>query len=116
MDGLDLAELLRVFDRNWFVITSRFFVNNRERNNIRKMQEIRNSWAHITPDTISREKVIADVDTIIALMQAFDASMKETRDIENFIFDVEEDKDIKPEEVKPMKVVHMQRRKMSIGI
>ena len=26
IDGLDLAELLRVFDRNWFVITSRFFV------------------------------------------------------------------------------------------
>lgn len=102
IDGLDLAELLRVFDRNWFVITSRFFVNNRERNNIRKMQEVRNSWAHITHSTISKDKVIADVDTIIALMQAFDASMKETREMENFIFDVEEDKDIKPEEVKPI--------------
>ncbi|MDE7431359.1 MAG: DEAD/DEAH box helicase family protein [Lachnospiraceae bacterium] len=101
IDGLDLAELLRVFDRNWFVITSRFFVNNKERKNIRKMQEVRNSWAHITPSTISKEKVIADVDTIIALMQAFDASMKETREIENFIFDVEEDKEIKPEEVQP---------------
>ena len=33
-------------------------------------------------------------------MQAFDASMKETRDMENFIFDVEEDKEIKPEEDK----------------
>ena len=95
IDGLDLAELLRVFDRNWFVITSRFFVNNKERNNIRKMQEVRNSWAHITPSTISKEKVIADVDTIIALMQAFDASMKETREMENFIFDVEKDKEIK---------------------
>lgn len=102
IDGLDLAELLRVFDRNWFVITSRFFVNNKERNNIRKMQEVRNSWAHITPSAISKEKVIADVETIIALMQAFDASMKETRGMENFIFDVEEDKDIKPEEVKPL--------------
>ena len=102
IDGLDLAELLRVFDRNWFVITSRFFVNNKERNNIRKMQEVRNSWAHITPSAISKEKVIADVDTIIALMQAFDASMKETREMETFIFDVEEDKDIKPEEAKPI--------------
>lgn len=51
--------------------------------NIRKMQEVRNSWAHITSSAISKEKVIADVDTIIALMQAFDASMKETRDMEN---------------------------------
>ncbi len=85
IDGLDLAELLRVFDRNWFIITSRFFVNNKERNNIRKMQEVRNSWAHITPNIISKEKVIADVDTIVAVMQAFDASMKETRDMETFI-------------------------------
>ena len=83
IDGLDLAELLRIFDRNWFVITSRFFVNNKERNNIRKMQEVRNSWAHITPSAINKEKVISNVDTMIALMQAFDASMKETRDMEN---------------------------------
>ncbi|EFE90755.1 helicase C-terminal domain protein [Oribacterium sp. oral taxon 078 str. F0262] len=92
--GLDLAALLRVLDRNWFVITSTFFINNKERGNIRTMQEIRNTWAHITPNDISKAKVIDDVNVIIALMQAFDASMKDTRDMENFIFDVEEDKDI----------------------
>ena len=100
IDGLDLAELLRVFDRNWFVITSRFFISNKERSNVRKMQEVRNSWAHITPGAISKEKVISGVDTIIALMQTFGASMKETRDMERFIFDVEEDKEIKTEEVQ----------------
>lgn len=103
--GLDLAELLRVIDRNWFIITSRFFINNKERSNIRKMQEVRNSWAHITPNTISKEKVLADVDTIIVLMQAFDASMSETRDMENFIFDVEEDKEIQSEEPKIIEAV-----------
>ena len=101
IEGLDLAELLRVFDRNWFVITSRFFVNNKERSNIRKMQEVRNSWAHITPNSISKEKVMADVDTIISLMQAFDATMGETRKMENFIFDVEEDKDIQKVVAEP---------------
>ena len=105
ISGLDLAELLRVLDRNWFIITSRFFINNKERGNIRKMQEIRNSWAHITPSTISKEKVLADVDTIIVLMQAFDAAMSETRDMENFIFDVEEDKEIQPEGPKITKFV-----------
>lgn len=92
--GLDLAALLRVLDRNWFVITSTFFINNKERGNIRTMQEIRNTWAHITPNDISKARVIDDVNVIIALMQAFDASMKDTRDMEDFIFDVEEDKDI----------------------
>ena len=110
ISGLDLAAILRVLDRNWFVITSQFFINNRERGNIRAMQEVRNTWAHITPNDISKERVIQDVNTIIALMQAFDATMKETRDMEAFIFDVEEDKEIhitpvkgneKAEESKP---------------
>lgn len=100
INGLDLAELLRVYDRNWFVITSRFFVSNNERNNIRKMKEVRNSWAHINPSAINKEKVLADMDTIIALMRAFDASTKENEEMENFIFDVEEDKEIKAEEVQ----------------
>lgn len=102
LSGLDLAELLRVIDRNWFVITSRFFVNNKERANIRKMQSIRNDWAHITPQTISKEKVIADVEVIRCLLQAFDASMKETRVLEEFIFDVEEDKDIQVGIITPI--------------
>ena len=98
--GLDLAALLRVLDRNWFVITSTFFINNKERGNIRTMQEVRNTWAHITPNDISKARVIDDVNVIIALMQAFDASMKDTRDMEHFIFDVEEDKDIHITSVK----------------
>lgn len=100
LSGLDLASLLRVFDRNWFVITSSFFVNNKERRNIHKMQDVRNSWAHITPKEITKKKVIEDVETIIALMQAFDATMKDTRDMENFIFDIEDDKDIQIEPAK----------------
>ncbi|MCD7825826.1 MAG: SNF2-related protein [Clostridiaceae bacterium] len=97
LSGLDLASLLRVLDRNWFIITSSFFVNNKERQNIHKMQDVRNSWAHITSKEITKKKVIEDVETIIALMQAFDATMKDTRDMEAFIFDIEEDKDIQPE-------------------
>ena len=100
LSGLDLASLLRVFDRNWFVITSTFFVNNRERNNIRKMQEVRNTWAHITPQDITKKKVVEDTETIIALMQALDASSRDTRDMESFIFDIEEDKEIQAEPEK----------------
>ena len=98
--GLDLAAILRVVDRNWFVITSQYFVNNKERSNIRTMQEIRNTWAHITPNDISKTGVIDDVKVIIALMEAFDATMRDTRDMEEFIFDVEDDKDIHIEPVK----------------
>lgn len=94
LKGLDLAALLRVFDRNWFVITSYWFVNNKERRRIKNMMEVRNAWAHISSEELSKEKVISDVEIIIELMQAFDAKMSETRDMEQFILDIEEDKDI----------------------
>lgn len=118
ISGLDLAALLRVFDRNWFLITSSFFVNNRERRNIHKMQEVRNSWAHITPKDITKKKVTEDVETIIALMQAFDATMKETRDMENFIFDVEEDRTIssEPEKKDTGKSNRIEAQPTEIGI
>ena len=114
--GLDLASLLRVFDRNWFVITSTFFVNNRERGNIRKMQEVRNAWAHITPQDITKKRVIEDTETIIALMQAMDASSRETRDMEAFIFDIEEDKEIKAEPEKKKETSHQSVESQNGGI
>lgn len=92
--GLDLAALLRILDRNWFVITSYYFVNNKERERVRTMQGVRNTWAHITPNDISKARTIDDVSVIIDLMHTFDASMQETRDMESFIFEVEEEKDI----------------------
>lgn len=95
LKGLDLAALLRVLDRNWFVITSLWFINNKERQKIKDMMGVRNSWAHITSEEISKEKVINDVEVIIELMQAFDATMSEIRDMEVFVMDVEEDNDIK---------------------
>lgn len=97
IEQLDLAALLKVIDRNWFVITNTYFINNRERGNIKKMIEVRNTWAHITPADISKDRVLEDLEVIINLMQAFDASMNETRDMESFGFDVEEDKDIQVE-------------------
>lgn len=100
IDGLDLAALLRIVDRNWFAITSQFYINNKERYKIRDMQQVRNDWAHITPSDITKEKVINDANIIIELMQAFDASMKETMDMESFVLDVEDDKDIRIEAQK----------------
>ncbi len=95
--GLDLAAILRILDRNWFVITGYIFINNRERRYIRKMQEVRNSWAHITPNDITKQKVKDDVNVIIELLGAFGAKYDETRKLDEFIYDVEEEKDIQQE-------------------
>lgn len=91
---LDLEALLRIIDRNWFTITSMFFIDNRERANIKRMMEVRNTWAHITSEEITKEKVISDIDALMTVMQAFDASSKDTREIEKFSMDIEDAEDI----------------------
>ncbi|MCH5340949.1 MAG: DEAD/DEAH box helicase family protein [Acetatifactor sp.] len=100
IEGLDLSTILRIYDRNWFVITSSYFINNKERQHIRDMKEVRNTWAHISAQEISKEKVVQDVNTIIELMCAFDASSNEVREMEGFIFDIEEDEEIQKETPK----------------
>lgn len=100
--GLDLSALLRVFDRNWYVITGRYYMNSKERSNIKDMFEVRNSWAHISNENLSKTKVIHDINIIIDLMHTFDASTEDTRDMEVFELDVEEDKDIKQTSAAPI--------------
>lgn len=100
-EQLGLEALLRVVDRNWFVIASVFYVTNKERNKIHEMQQIRNDWTHITPSDITKEKVINDANIIIELMQVFDASMKETMDMESFVQDLDDNKDIHIKIPKP---------------
>ncbi len=118
--GLDLAAILRIFDRNWFVITGYIFINNRERGYIRKMQEVRNNWAHITPNDITKQKVKDDVNVIIELLGAFGAKYDETRKLDEFIYDVEDEKDIQQEKpetpnVSKVKEVHTVNEEIGAG-
>ena len=92
--GLDLAELLRVAERNWYVITDRYYMPDTVRDQLREMQSIRNDWGHVVPDTITKKKVLNDTQVIIDLMEAFGASSTDTMDMHSFLIDVEDDKEI----------------------
>lgn len=89
VDELDLAALLRVIDRNWFVITSSFFINHKERSNVREMKDVRNSWAHIAAAAITKEKVFHDLKVIYDLMCAFDSPSTDIREIEQYLMEIE---------------------------
>lgn len=99
LNGLDLAALLRIIDRNWFVITNSLDVDYKERQNIKDMMSIRNTWAHISSAELSKEKVIGDVEVIIALMKMLDAELSDIQDMEQFIADVKNDKNIQDKSV-----------------
>ncbi|MCB5288536.1 MAG: DEAD/DEAH box helicase family protein, partial [Candidatus Cloacimonetes bacterium] len=96
---LDLETLLRILDRNWFVITGSFFIDNKERVNVHKMQEVRNTWAFIIENDITKERIIDDVETIKILLKLFGASIPVLRELEEFIIAVSAANNIKKDQI-----------------
>lgn len=94
MEELDLTALLRILDRNWFAITSKFYVDHRERASLKRVMEAQNSWAHMAPGEITKEKVTGDLDALMAVMQAFGASAGDVQDMEAFRMEIEEAEDL----------------------
>jgi ERCC4-related helicase len=74
LSQLDLAALLRVLDRNWYELSSRFNLTNQDRNFVKEMQTVRNRWAHMDAHGIDPDDVYRDVDTLQRFLQALNAS------------------------------------------
>jgi len=64
LDELDLSALLRVFDRNWYSIRNRCYLNYTERMTISKMFKVRNNWAHASTIPPAFSQIINDLKTI----------------------------------------------------
>ncbi len=97
---LDLAALLRVFYRNWYIITSKYYIKDEVRSSVKEMMEVRNEWAHITSSRITKDKVENDVNLIIDLIHTFDGKLKDTRELSRFLIDIEDDNELKQYEEK----------------
>ena len=64
LDGLDLAALLRVFDANYFDLSSRFSLHREARNWLKELQQVRNRWAHHSGQEESPDDHFRDLDTL----------------------------------------------------
>jgi len=62
--SLDLAALLRVFDQNWYQISSAKDLGFEARNYVKEMLSVRNRWAHATAKGCSRDDMYRDLDTL----------------------------------------------------
>lgn len=83
LSSLDLAALLRVFDQNWYQISSRFNLLPEARHYVKEMQTIRNRWAHASADEFQAEDIYRDLDTLqrfAAAIGAEEAFLQEIRD------------------------------------
>lgn len=61
---LDLSSLLRVADKNWYVISQKYFLNYTERDRLKSMFTVRNRWAHPAPEVVDVSRILADLELI----------------------------------------------------
>jgi ATP-dependent helicase HepA len=69
----DLAGLLRVFDQNWFELTSQLNLPREARNWLRELQTIRNKWAHHSSEESPPSETYRDADTLTRLLEMIGA-------------------------------------------
>lgn len=88
LSGLDLAALLKIVDRNWFAINDLCFLNNKNRYLIKEMQKVRNDWAHISLEDVSKDKFIKDSNLIKDLLFFFEASKNDIGVIDDYLSEI----------------------------
>jgi len=76
LSGLDLAALLRIFDRNWSEISYKKSLPRDARNWIKEMQSIRNRWAHKGSAAVSQDDLYRDYDTLQRFLEIIDANLE----------------------------------------
>jgi len=88
LTDLDLSALLRVADKNWYLISQKFFLNYSERDRLKSMFSIRNRWSHYTADAKENEQIIADIELLSDFCSQIDidkSTMKEMLAFRNVI-------------------------------
>jgi superfamily II DNA or RNA helicase len=64
LTSLDIAALLRVFDQNWYQISTKLNLTSEARHFVKEMQTVRNRWAHAGTEGFPVEDVYRDLDTL----------------------------------------------------
>ena len=68
LEQLDLADLLRVLDQNWFELRNRLQLPQEGRNCVREFQTVRNNWAHASIEQTPASDTYRATDTLDRLL------------------------------------------------
>lgn len=82
---LDLSALLRIADRSWYEIRSRFYLIQAERDCLKAMVGVRNNWAHCAGEIPGKDAIISDLGKMIQFSQKFGASNEVCQKMQNFM-------------------------------
>lgn len=89
LDEFDLAALLRIADKNWYAMRDFAYLPTQERECIREMMTIRNTWAHCAGELPDKNHILQNLETIKNLFMQLVSGNEIIADIENFIMSVE---------------------------
>lgn len=82
LEDLDLAALLRVFDRNWSELAFFFDLPREARTWLRDLFTIRNKWAHLAAKEMPASEIYCDADTLGRFLRVLSAPQTLLDDIE----------------------------------
>ena len=68
---LDLAALLRVIDKNWYAMRNFAYLPTKDRETVRRMMRVRNTWAHISGALPSSTNIQEDLQVVEAFSISF---------------------------------------------
>lgn len=82
LSDLDMAALLRVFDQNWFELSSKQSLPREARSWIKELQVVRNKWAHLPSNELPASESFRDADTLGRVLGVINASSEAKAQVE----------------------------------
>lgn len=82
LNQLDLAALLRVIDKNWYAMRNFAYLPTKDRETVRRMMRVRNTWAHISGTLPSSTNIQEDLQVVEAFFYFIQASRQQLEAVE----------------------------------
>lgn len=89
LSDFDLAALLRIANKSWYEMRTVAYMPTKERERIREMISIRNTWAHCGSSLPGKDSIIYDLKTIQSFIRQVNGPESICNDIDELISYVE---------------------------
>lgn len=97
LSQFDLAALLRIIDKNWYPMRNFAYLPAKDRETVRRMMRVRNTWAHLAGALPSTENIRNDLQTIVDFFHFIDASSQQCQSVTALIDAIDIDEISDPE-------------------
>ncbi len=84
----DLATLLRVADKSWYMMRNIIYLPSRERECIRDMMRVRNNWAHCSASLPGKDTILNDLETLRNFFEQRECELSLINEVDQMIEEV----------------------------